>query len=221
MKKALGIVLLVLLIIGGAVWYFTAFKLDGVIKQQIEQVGSNTLGTAVSVGSLKTDLKNGSITISSITVANPPGYKNANAFSLNGIEAAVDFQALEIKRVIIDQPEIVIEEKNGESNFSDLLANMESQAAEPEAATEGEEPPVIVIRHFRMNESRAAFESESLDHYSDLKIGDVELKNIKGTPTEVANLITEEILEKVVSAAALELLKAKASEKIDDIFGRD
>ena len=221
MKKALGIVLLVLLIIGGAVWYFTAFKLDGVIKQQIEQVGSNTLGTAVSVGSLKTDLKNGSVTISSITVANPPGYKNANAFSLNGIEAAVDFQTLEIKRVIIDQPEIVIEEKNGDSNFSELLANMESQAAEPEPVTEGEEPPVIVIRHFRMNESRAAFESESLEHYSDLKIGDVELKNVQGTPTEVANVITEEVLEKVVSAAALELLKAKASEKIDDIFGRD
>jgi len=221
MKKALGIVLLVLLIIGGVVWYFTAFKLDGVIKQQIEQVGTRSLGTSVSVGSLETDLKNGSVTISSITVANPPGYKNANAFSLNGIEAAVDFQTLEIKRVIVDQPEIIIEEKNGETNFTELLANMESQSAEPEPAAEGAEPPVIVIRHFRMNESRAAFESESLERYSDLKIGDVELKNVKGTPAEVANVITQEVLEKVVSAAALELIKAKASEKMDDIFGRD
>ena len=221
MKKALVIVLVVLVLIGGGAWYFTAFKLDGIIKHEIEQAGTASFGTPVSVGSLETDLKNGSLTISNITVANPPGYKNANAFSLNGIEAAVDFETFEIKRVFIEQPEIIVEEKGGKSNFSEMLAYMENNPAEPEPVPEGEEPNVIVIHHFRMNESRAAFESASLDHYSDLKIDDVELKNLRGTPTEVANVIATEVMEEIVSAAAIEIMKAKASEKIDDIFGRD
>ena len=72
-----------------------------------------------------------------------------------------------------------------------------------------------------MNGSRAAFESESLDRYSDLKIAAVELNDIEGTPAEVASAIATEVVSEVVSAAAVELLKAKASDKINDILGRD
>lgn len=72
-----------------------------------------------------------------------------------------------------------------------------------------------------MNESRAAFESESMNRYSDLKIGAVELSNIEGTPAEVASAIANEVVSEVVSAAAVELLKAKASDKLNDILGRD
>ena len=122
MKKTLSIVLVVVLVIAGAAWYFVAYRLDGVIKAQIETSASASLGTEVSVGSLKTSLKEGSLTISKITVANPPGYNNKNAFTLNGIDAAVDFENFDIKRVVIDAPEIVIEEKGGETNFSELLA---------------------------------------------------------------------------------------------------
>lgn len=220
MKKVFVTILVLLLLLGIAVWYYVSFSLDGVIKQQIEQLGSQTMGTSVSVGSVTTDIKNGSLTISNITVANPPGYKNSNAISLNGIEAAVDYKTLDIKRIIVDKPDIVIEEKNGKSNFTELLAGMED-SPEPAPAEEGAEQPVLVIHHFRMNESRAAFESVSLDHYSDLKVKAIEVQNVKGTPAEVTEVITNEIVEAIVSAAAIEILKAQASEKIDDIFGRD
>lgn len=221
MKNVLAILVVLLLVIAGSVWYFVSFRLDGVIKQQIEEAGTSSIGTRVTVGSLKTSIKDGSLAISSITVANPPGFKNKNAFSLNGIEAAVDYENFDIKRVIIDRPEIIIEEKNGESNFSVMLAQMEKNQAETGPAEEGKEEPVITIHHFRMNDSRAAFESESLDQYSDLEIDAIELKNIKGTPDEVASAITSEVLDEIVSEAAKELLKAKASEKLDDILGRN
>lgn len=220
MKKVLVVILLLLLLAGVAAWYFVSFRLDGVIRQQIEQVGSHTLGTSVSVGSVHTDIKNGALTISDITVANPPGYKNKNAITFNGIEAAVDYKSFDIRRIIIEKPEIVIEEKNGKSNFTELLAGMES-GTEPVPAEEGAEPPILVIHHFRMNESRAAFESESLDHYSDLKIKAIEVKNVEGTPQEVSKVIATEVVQEIVSAAAIEILKAKASEQIDSIFGRD
>lgn len=220
MKKVLMAVLGVLLVVGLFAWYFVSFRLDGVIKSQIEEVGGRTLGTSVSVGSLSTDLKGGALTISDITVANPPGYKNANAFTLRGIEAAVDYQTFDVKRIVIDKPEIVIEEKNGETNFTELMSGIESSSEPAEPA--GDEPqPTLVIHHFRMNKSRAAFESESLDRYTELEIDAVEIKNVKGTPAEVTEVIARKVVDEIVSQAAKELLKAKASEKIDSIFNRD
>jgi hypothetical protein len=219
MKKAFILLLIVLLIAGGAAWYFTAFKLDGMIRQAIEDAGTDSFGTSVTVGSLVTDLKNGSLTISDITIANPPGYGHENAFTLSGIEAAVDYQSLEIKRVVVNKPEMIVVEKNGQTNFSQILENLED--SESASSGGGEEQPVLVIHHFRMNESRAAFESKSLDHYSDIKVDAVEIRNLEGTPDELAGAIAKEVIGEVVSAAAIELLKAKASEKFNKLLNRD
>lgn len=219
MKKVLIGILVVVLVIGVAAWYFMTFRLDGVIKSQIETVGSQTLGTEVTVGSLTTDLKNGTLVISDIVVANPPGFNNPNAFTLSGIEAALDYDTFDVRRIIIDKPEIVIEERDGETNFSTLLENMESGSEPaPPPEQDGAPQPELVIHLFRMNESRAAFESKSMERYTDLKVKAVEVKNVRGTPAEVTGIITEEILEEVVSAAAVELLKAKASEKLQDLL---
>ena len=223
MKKAITILLVLLLVVGGGVWYFVSFRMDSMIASNIETRASASLGTQVTVGTVKTDIKGGSLTISNITIANPPGFKNKNAFSLNDIEAAIDYSNYDIKRVVIDKPEIVIEELGGETNFSRMLAGIEKQDSEPEPdpAADGKEEPIIVIHHFRMNDSRASFESESLDKYSNLEIDAIELSNIKGTPSEVSEIIFKKIINEITKEAAIELLKAKASDKIDSIFGKD
>ena len=215
MKKFLVILAAILLIAAVGVWYFVSFRLDGMIEQQIEEIGSRSFGSRVSVGAVKTDIRNGSLQISEITVANPPGFRNPNAFSLNNIEAAVDYASRDIRRLVIERPEIVIEEMGGETNFSKMLEELESQdsgSAEP-----GGDEPVIFVRHFRMNESRAAFESKSLDRYTDVEVDAVELNDIRGTPTEVAKVIAAEVLKEVVSEAATELLKAQARKQFEDV----
>jgi hypothetical protein len=217
MKKVLVLLLLVLLVAGGGVWYFLSFRLDGVIENRLEQAATQSLGTRVSVGSVKTSIRDGSLEISEITVANPPGYRNPSAFSLNNIEAAVDYGNLEVKRVVIDNPEIVIEEIGGQTNFSQMLEELERSGGPDQPADPNATEPVIVIRHFRMNESRAAFESESLDRYTDVEIDAVELSDIRGTPTEVARAIAAEVLNEIAADAATELLKAQAQKKFDDM----
>lgn len=242
MNKALTVLLVLLLVVGGGVWYFVTYQLDSMIESRIETRASVSLGTQVSVGKVKTDIKGGSLTISNITVANPEGFKNKNAFSLNGIEAAVDYANLDIKRVVIERPEIVIEEMGGETNFSRFMAQLEKQQSQPDSETdsdpdstptaEGSEEPIIVVRHFRMNESRASFESESLDRYSDLEVDAVELNNLRGTPSEVGKIIATEIIEEITREAATELLKAQArkhyekaekkvSDKLKGLLGKD
>ena len=223
MKKAISILLVLLLVVGVGIWYFVSFRMDSMIASNIETRASASLGTQVTVGTVKTDIKGGSLTISNITIANPPGFKNKNAFSLNDIEAAIDYSNYDIKRVVIDKPEIVIEELGGETNFSRMLAGIEKQDSEPEPdpAADGKEEPIIVIHHFRMNDSRASFESESLDKYSNLEIDAIELSNLKGTPSELSEIIFKKIINEITKEAAIELLKAKASEKIDSFFGKD
>jgi len=223
MKKAVPILLVLLLVVGGGVWYFVSFRMDSMIASNIETRASASLGTQVTVGTVSTDIKGGKLTISNITIANPPGFKNKNAFSLNDIEAAIDYSNYDIKRVVIDKPDIVIEEMGGETNFSRMLAGIEKQGSEPkpDPAANGKEEPIIVIHHFRMNDSRASFESESLDKYSNLEIDAIELSNIKGTPSEVSEIIFKKIINEITKEAAVELLKAKASDKIGSIFGKD
>jgi len=223
MKKAISILLVLLLVVGGGVWYFVSFRMDSMIANNIETRASASLGTQVTVGTVSTDIKGGKLTISNITIANPPGFKNKNAFSLNDIEAAIDYSNYDIKRVVIDKPDIVIEEMGGETNFSRMLAGIEKQGSEPkpDPAANGKEEPIIVIHHFRMNDSRASFESESLDKYSNLEIDAIELSNIKGTPSEVSEIIFKKIINEITKEAAVELLKAKASDKIGSIFGKD
>ena len=215
MKKILVIVVAILLIVAGGVWYFVSFRLDGMIEQQIEEIGSRSFGTRVAVGAVETDIRNGSLRISGITVANPPGFSNPTAFSLENIEAAVDYASRDVRRVVIEKPEIVIEEMGGETNFSKMLEELESR--DPTPADPGAEEPVIFVRHFRMNESRAAFESESLDRYTDLEVDAVELSDIRGTPSEVAQVIAVEVLNEIVSEAATELLKAQARKQFEDV----
>jgi hypothetical protein len=232
MKKLFGFILLLLLIVGIVVWYFTTFRLDAMIEQQIEQAGSASFGSPVTVGSVTTSIKDGSLRIADITVANPSGFRNKNAFTLRGIEAAVDYATFDIKRVFINEPDIVIEEKGGKTNFDVMLDRLNSGEEVPVETPEGVEPTVITIHHFRMNESRAAFESESLDRYSDLEIDEVELSNISGTPSEVATVIATEVLKEVTREAATEMLKAQArkkygdveesvTDKLKDVFGKE
>ena len=220
MKKATTSLLIIILLVGGAAWYYLSFRLDDAIAQGIEEAGSAALGTSVKVGDVKTSIRDGSLSISSITVANPPGYNNKFAISFKSIKAAVDYDSFDIKRVIIDNPEVVIEERGGRTNFSELLANIKSGESEPAADARstkdaGSDARNIVIRHFRMNQTRASFESESLDRYSDLKVDGIEMNDISGTPTEVANLIATGIIQEIAAEAGIEMLKAKLRKKFD------
>jgi len=226
MKKATTSLLIILLLIGGAAWYYVSFRLDDAIANGIEEAGSAAFGTSVKVGGVKTSIRDGTLSISSITVANPPGYTNKFAISLNAIEAAVDYDSYEIKRVIIDKPEVVIEEKGGQTNFSDLLVNIQSDRSEPAADADPDadgkdgtdtDATTIVIRHFRMNQTRASFESKSLDRYSDLKVDEIEMNNISGTPAEVASLIATRIIQEITAEAAIEMFKAKLRKKFDKL----
>lgn len=215
MKKIIVVLLLLALVIAAGAWYFVSFRMDNLIETRIEQTGSQSFGSRVTVGDVKTRIRDGSLEISSITVANPPGFSNSNAFSLNHIEAAVDYGSRDIKRLVVDRPEILIEEVGGTTNFAQMLDELERM--ESSAGEAGKEEPVIVIRHFRMNESRAGFDSATFDRHSTVELDAIEMNDLRGTPTEIARIIAREVLDEVAGEASKELLKAQAGEKLEEV----
>jgi hypothetical protein len=220
MKKLFITLGLIMLVGAGLAWYFVNVRLDSMIESRIERAATASLGNHVEVGGVETDLRNGTLTVREISVANPPGYRNPYAMRLNGVEAAVDYDSLEIRRVVIDQPEFLIEELGGTTNFQQMLDAMEDGGSAVPPADPAKPEPEIVIRHFRIDGARAGFESASLDRYTDLNIDAIELNDLKGTPTELANEIGRKVLKELSSEAAMALLEAQARKKAGDFGGK-
>ena len=211
----------IMLLAVAAAIYFVMFRLDGVVETRIEKAASVALGSRVEVGGVTTNLRDGTLTVEQISVANPPGFENPYAVRLNAVQAAVDYDGLEVKRVVIANPEFYVEEHDGKTNFDQMLQALDAatgDAAEsgPGAAAPKAEP-VIVIRHLRVDETRAAFESHTFDRYTDIQIDAIEINNLRGTPSQLAREIARKVVGELNSAASSEMLKVQAQKKVDDI----
>lgn len=217
MKKLFSVLGLIVLVGAGLAWYFVNVRLDSVIESQLERVATTSLGNHVEVGGVETDLRNGTLRVREISVANPPGYKNPYAMRFNGVEAAVDYNTREIRRVVIDQPEFLIEELGGTTNFQQMLDAMEAGESPVPEADPAVPEPEITIRHFRIDGARAGFESQSLDRYTDLKVDAIEMNDLQGTPTELANEIGRKVLRELSSEAGMAMLEAQARKKAGDL----
>lgn len=220
MRKLFLTLGMIMLVGAGLAWYFVNVRLDSMVESRLERAATASLGSHVEVGGVETDLRNGTLNVREISVANPPGYKNPYAMRFNGVEAAVDYDTLEIRRVVIDQPEFLIEELDGNTNFQQMLDALEAGEAVVPAGDPANPEPEITIRHFRIDGARAGFESASLDRYTDLKVDAIEMNDLRGTPTELANQIGREVLKELSSEAGMALLEAQARKKAGDLGGK-
>jgi len=231
MRKVFFTLGAIVVLAAGAALYFITFRFDSVLESRIERAATTAMGSHVEVHGVKTSLRKGTLTVEEISVANPPGFENPYAARFNGLEAAVDYQQREIKRLVIDHPEFIIEEANGETNFGQILRALEAgdgsgTSAAGEGVEEGSQTgaedgagggePVIVVRHFRINGALAAFESRSLERYSDVEVDAIELHDLRGTPSELAEEIARVVVAEISSEAATEMLKAKATKEFKD-----
>jgi hypothetical protein len=219
---------IVLVAVAGAL-YFINYRLDSAVERQIEKAASMTLGTAVEVAGVQTSLRDGTLKIAEISVANPPGFENPIAVRLHELQAEVDYSGREIKHVVIENPEFIIEERDGTTNFEQILQALEAgNESRPGTASDGGadssgaqgSEPVISIKHFRINETRAVFESRSLDRYTDIEVDAIEMNNLRGTPSELAELIAHEVVGELSSEAATEILKAQAKKQLKGVEGK-
>jgi hypothetical protein len=162
MKKALlylglGALLLVL----GA-YVVMAHFLGSIVKAGVNGFGPKLTQTKVELAGATLSPLTGSGTLTGLTVGNPAGWSDANAFALGRVH--VDFQPFSvfgdhivINEILIDQPEFNYETKIVASNIKDLLKNIESFAGSggKEPTAKSGKPIKFVVKKFRLTNAKA------------------------------------------------------------------
>jgi len=212
-------------IIGIAVVAGTIFvgKLDGLIADAIRTEGSETLGSKVDVKNVVTDLKQGSATITGLTVANPSNYKSAHALVINDFTAQVDYQTQTAKQIVIEKPiinaEIISVDKN---NFQDLLDGMPADTDELEDADE--EELILTIEELQLNNAQVNVTNEKLGQQT-FVMDNFVVRNLTGKVDQISDTLvtklTNHISSQVTSYAKqqlTEMVKEKAKEKVKEVL---
>jgi len=130
MKKILLVTLLLILVLGGATYWFFD-NLDDFIKNYMVENGSKMTKTEVEVDSVKTDFQKGEISINRLGIENPNGFSNSEAFEVEKVIISIKKESLtqdiiEIPLVLINNPEIIYEYNGKKTNFNVLKENIQS-----------------------------------------------------------------------------------------------
>ncbi len=231
MKKLATVVIVLLVVVAGAGWYFLS-NLDRIVAETIEAEGTRAMGTNVRVQDVSIQLRNGTASIGGLTIANPEGYSNPYAFELNKISIEIEYDTLDVVRIHVREPRIVAEARGLNNNFSDILDQMPEPAqtssvtapgetddagSESEAADvgEAESPAVLTIHLIEIDEATVILESDILDETREFVMGKISMRDVSGTSDQVARHISRELLAAVSRQVIIEVAKAQAGEELN------
>ena len=128
MKKLLGLVVIVAL---GAFLYLY-MNLNSLIKQGVEEYAPQYTQTNVTLGGASILFLSGSGGLSNLVVANPKGYKAAEALSLGALDIKLDIETINSDVIVINSIDIVAPEITYEaggkagSNLQQLAKNVQN-----------------------------------------------------------------------------------------------
>ena len=235
MKKVLiGIGVVLVLVVVGVTWILSS--LDSIVKQQIETIGTELTGTKVSVGGVNIGLTEGVGEITGLTVANPKGYEEDDAFRMKRLQLGIDLPSigqnpLILNELIIDSPLVNMEvSQQGGSNLKDISDNVVANtSAADKSASEarqeaGGEPQRILIRKLLVKEVSFAIRSPiaELDEASGT-LPPVTLTDVGGkngvTPGEIAKVVVTDLVSRVTKQAAKAGIRSAVESKLKEVGG--
>lgn len=144
-KKSVGLIVLAAIVAAGVYLYW---NLGGMVTRTAENIASGALGVKVNIGSIHISLTDKKVTVNTLEIGNPPGYRKAHAITAKGIDIGlntaskqlIDFDKIEVKGSVVN---LEVNDK-GNMNLNDLkrLANRKEQR---ESA--GSEQVRVIVRH--------------------------------------------------------------------------
>ena len=209
-------------------------NLDGIVKDLIEQVGTEVMKTDVRVAEVKLDLSNGAATLNGLTIANPKGFSSEKLFSMDSITVAIDTATLAgpvyvINEISVDGLRVVAEQKGATTNVQTLLDGMSGTGDSGDIAAEqagSTEEIRIAIKAINFSNGNLKLISDMSDP-RDLKLPTFKLRNLGTaenglTPDELGASIAEQMLKQVgkaVTKAVEDAIKEAAEGSIRKKLG--
>ena len=213
-KTILGVLVLVVVVIGGGLFYVIN-NLDSIVEQLIETAGTQAVGSPVTVGSVSIDLTGGSASIMDFAIANPQGFSDASMISFDELSVALDLPNLSgslvaINSIVARNPRVFYETIENGSNFETVAARFSS--GETEAAAEPEETSSVQLQigSILIEDIEAGMKTYLLPNTFQANLGEIRLQNLSGTPEEIAADILQPVLGQLGRTAGSALLNASA-----------
>jgi hypothetical protein len=223
-KVFLGVVLVVVLLIVGALYYVGA-NLDSIVARLIEEKGSEATQTQVRVGSVDLDIRGGTGRIAGLRVANPAQFSNEPAISFHEFQIRMDPMAVRADPIVIgeisvDGAEILLEQTTAGNNLRTLQEALGSQSAETDA-----EGPEVIIERFTLGESRVQVRVPQLNESREVVIPPMVVSDIGrasngAAASEVARQVLEPVIRRALESGAAAGIEDKVKEKVDETKDR-
>ena len=162
MKKALLVLGLGVLIVLIAAYIGVTYFLGSIVKTGVNNLGPKLTQSRVELAGATLSPLTGSGTLSGLTVGNPAGWSEGNAFSLGKVH--VDLEPMSIfgdhvviNEIVIDEPVFNYETKIVASNIQDLLKNIQKFTGQGKKAPETQEGKSVrfVVKKFRLTNAKA------------------------------------------------------------------
>lgn len=151
-----GVVLVVLLVIGA---FAALYYINDLVKLGVEKGGTVALGTKTTLGGADVSVFGGHAAITGLAVANPQGFKAAEFMSLGKGEVAVSLSSLrqdvvEIPKLELDTIRVVLERKDGKTNYKVILDNLAKLPSGSSGNKGGSDTPgkKFIVRDLSIND---------------------------------------------------------------------
>lgn len=152
-KKSVFPLLAVLVVLAaGGVYLYMNF--GSLLTRTAEKIASNALGVSVDIGSINVSLQDKKVTVNTLEIGNPPGYKTPYAVKADSIaiglntasKELIDFKDIQVKGSVVN---LEVNEK-GSMNLNDLktLANQKKQTE-----SVGSEAIRVIVKHMVIDAS--------------------------------------------------------------------
>lgn len=226
MKKLLIILGVLALLFFGFVFFVGGSILNKGIQTVVVSYGPGMTGTNIELAEVKISPLSGSGIISGLVIGNPVGFTTEKAFSVTTMElklvpGSLLGDTIEIERILIDAPEIILERANGTTNLQQIQDNIAKATAgtgetPAEEAPPGEagEPIKLSIKEFVL--SNAVVSVAVLGQNQTVNLPTIRLTDLgtaKGgvPPDEIAQEVMKAIIGSVseaVTQIGMEALKS-------------
>lgn len=223
-RKALKYSLLGLLSILVIGFIVLTLSLDGLVKSNIEEIGSEMTGTAVTVSEVSISPFTGSGIIRGFNVSNPDGFETEDALSIERFDIEIDVWSLfsdniVIREIIVTAPHLTVEQQIPANNLKTIMDNIQ------QAIPEGETETNLVISHLVVDEGIVHLRTDvggteertiELPRIEQRDLG-TEHHSIRQTVREIAEPVVEQALRAALKGG-LDQLQDKARDALRDLF---
>jgi hypothetical protein len=228
MKKILIGLVIILLALGGAAYYFLS-DLNAIVKEQIEKHGSSALQTKVKVSGVNIKLMDGLGEIKGFSVANPKGFSDVSALGFDIIRIDIGTENITempiiIEEVMIDSVATLYElntQAKGNLNvlLDQLSSGRSSESSTPKESKDSNTKKTdvrIVIKKLVIKDTKLALDLTALgDKKYHETLPTFTVNNIGGiqglSPEELGKAIGKSLLDNIIKQA-----KKKQKEKLID-----